>query len=156
MKYRVLKILSFILAVFMLIGVCSSCAASKNKDDLFESSDICKDTSTEDNIDTEKSTDKEGKEDKEDKQESESDKKEPSDAPEEELKAGDILVYSNKSYKVKFISHAPLVTFEDNFYSSFCNLFKSKVGKAPDCGTDFIVPKKQPYSGPAILVGNTL
>lgn len=159
MKYRVLKILSFILAVFMLIGVCSSCAASKNNDDLFESSDIYKDTSTEDNVDTEKSTDKEGKEDKEDKedkQESESDKKEPSDAPEEELKAGDILVYSNKSYKVKFISHAPLVTFEDNFYSSFCNLFKSKVGKAPDCGTDFIVPKKQPYSGPAILVGKTL
>ena len=125
MKYSVLKILSFFLAVFMLIGVCSSCAASKNNDDLFESSDIYKDTSTEDNIDTEKSTDKEGKEDKEDKQESESDKKEPSDAPEEELKAGDILVYSNKSYKFlkdRILRHILFVIYRSRFLYNLQNL----------------------------------
>ena len=138
MKFTSLKILSFILAACMFIGVFSSCGAQKNNDDLLSGSDIDKDTSTGDNVDTEKSTDQE---DKEDKQESESAEKEPADAPEEELKAGEILVYSNKNYKVKFISHTPFVPFEDSFYSSFCSLFKNKVGAEPDYGTDFIVPK---------------
>ena len=182
MKITKLKILSFLLAMLMLLSTFVSCAQPTNDDDKndTESSAQSEDASesgtdedsypaTDENTDLEDDTfgNSEGIEDS-DFSETDDPETNPHsdgiDEPESESESsssdvtvdGSVLtVFANGAYQAEFIKAEMATSYETTVYNALRTLFKTKTKTQPSLKTDFVGVGKELYNGPAILVGET-
>ena len=75
--------------------------------------------------------------------------------PDVEIDESILTVFANGAYTVEFIRGDLANQLDKNTYNEIRNLFKEKTTKSPALKTDFVGVGKEPYSGPAILIGET-
>ena len=76
-------------------------------------------------------------------------------APDVEIDDSIINVFINGAYTVEFIRADLASSFEKTVYNDVRALFKAKTKVNPALKTDFVGVGKEPYEGPAILIGET-
>ena len=76
-------------------------------------------------------------------------------APDIEIDESILTVFANGAYTVEFIRGELANQLDKNTYNELRNLFKEKTSKSPSIKTDFVGVGKEPYDGPAILIGET-
>ncbi len=170
-----LKILSILLILTTLCSVFASCVGpvieddpedenadndileDEDSDDEFESdSDGSSDTQSDDtesdsNADSSTDENSESESDSEFNDESESKATEGTD----EFEKDALPIFADNNYSVQFIRKDTANTVELNVYNQIRSLFKGKTSKIPALRTDFVASGKEPYDGPAILIGDT-
>ena len=66
-----------------------------------------------------------------------------------------ITVFANGAYSAEFIRAERPDTLDKEIYEEIRALFKDRVSVNPKLKTDFVAYGKEPYDGPAILIGQT-
>ena len=180
MKITKLKILSFLLAMLMLLSTFVSCAEPTNNNNKTDTESSTQsenaseseanqdsDFTTDENTDWEDGTfgDSEPIDDSDftstDDIESEFDS-DIIDETESESSSSDVTidtsvltVFSNGAYQAEFIKAEMATSYETTLYNTLRTLFKTKTKVQPSLKTDFVAKGQELYSGPAILVGET-
>ena len=76
-------------------------------------------------------------------------------APDVEIDESILTVFTNGSYNAAFIRGDLANQLDKNIYNEIRTLFKTKTSVNPALKTDFTGVGKDPYTGPAILIGET-
>ena len=76
-------------------------------------------------------------------------------APDVEIDDSILTVFANGAYNAAFIRGDLASSFEKTIYNEIRTLFKTKTNVNPSIKTDFTGVGKDPYTGPAILIGET-
>ena len=76
-------------------------------------------------------------------------------APDVEIDESILTVFANGAYNAAFIRGDLANQLDKNIYNEIRTLFKTKTTVNPALKTDFVGVGKEPYTGPAILIGET-